>query len=103
MTHDEMIAVLIAQKEGKAVQSISRYFIYNGAPCVIGDWADFPSHARPDFNGSIYRVKPSPSVLWVNEYADGSGGYGYRTKQQAEKSPSQSFSRAAVKFIEVIE
>lgn len=59
MTIDEMISVLTAAKEGKAIEwrckTGNRPEWYAGAPA----W-DFCQHD--------YRVKPEPREIWVNEY-----------------------------------
>lgn len=61
MTHDEMIAVIKAHKEGKRIQ-------YNDD----GQWRDCPGNDPGWYFGSIsYRVKPEPPKpldVWVNQY-----------------------------------
>lgn len=58
MTHDEIIAVVQAHKEGKVIQSKLRrkeLEWYDTAP----SW---------DFHNFDYRVKPEPREWWVNKY-----------------------------------
>lgn len=52
MTHDEMIAVILAHKEGKKIECMTT----DG-----GNWMD----AGPDWNfqACIYRVKPDPKTV----------------------------------------
>lgn len=94
MSHDEMIALIQAHKEGKEIQ----YF--RG-----GDWRNIRS-ISPDasFNFGIYnyRIKPEePKVIWVNEY----DGYyvAHDDKDYAHKNSGNNVIRAAVKYQEVIE
>lgn len=60
MTHDEMIEVIQAHKEGKAIQVKHSSFTY--------DWADI---SNPNFNFLewVYRVKPEPKPDVVGYYS----------------------------------
>ena len=61
MTHDEIIAVIQAHKEGKAIQIKT-----SGR-----DWSDWCDCTNPSWNFATcdYRVKPAePREWWVNEY-----------------------------------
>lgn len=65
MTHDEMIAVIQADKDGIAVQS--RW---------IGDSDDSWIHGKTgrfiwDFSEYEYRIKPEPRSLWVVRFQSG--------------------------------
>lgn len=51
MTHDDMIAVLQAQKDGKALQ----YHIRNVAGCT---WGDVPRGEMLNFVKKVYRINP---------------------------------------------
>lgn len=55
MTHDEMIAVIQAAKEGKTIQIKGN---------ISGEWND-ASGCRFNFVQCQYRIKPEPLVLWV--------------------------------------
>lgn len=66
MTHDEMIAVIAAHKEGKQIECKTKQI-------EDARWVD-PCHLRKgDFNfgGFDYRIKPEPLVLWAAFYPDG--------------------------------
>ncbi len=62
MTHDEMIAVIQAHKDGKQIQ----YYSTNQQ-----QWFD---EKQPDwaFEQAVYRVKPEPRVFYAYEEPDGS-------------------------------
>ena len=61
MTHDEMIAVIAAHRDGKAIQFSSRY---SGQSMPWGDYTiDGPSW---NFSAYDYRIKPEPLECWVN-------------------------------------
>jgi hypothetical protein len=55
MTHDEMIAVIEAHKNGKIIQ----YQRFNG---LFADTAGDPSW---NFNCETYRIKPEPMVIFA--------------------------------------
>jgi len=55
MTHDEMIAVIQAHKEGKTIEfSYKAYMVKHWAVSVTPQW---------DFSHYDYRAKPEPRVL----------------------------------------
>ncbi len=54
MTHDEMIAVIAAHKDGKTIQIKGN---------ISGEWNDADS-PRFNFVQCTYRIKPEPLVLW---------------------------------------
>jgi hypothetical protein len=67
MTHDEMIEVIQAHKDGKVIQRRSR-----------GALSDtFKNRIRTDhtmdFFRNEFRVKPEPKEYWLVPYLDGSG------------------------------
>lgn len=74
MTHDEMIAVIQADKEGKRIQ-LSRKGL-NAWITIIAK--------NPQFNFELYdyRIKPEPLVLWAAFYPDG-GLQAVRTTEAA--------------------
>ena len=59
---DHMIAVLMAAKEGKAIQSSCHPYSDNDV-----HWRDSP---KPSWNWAMfdYRVKPEPRRVWLNFY-----------------------------------
>lgn len=57
MTHDEMIAVIQAHKEGKQIQKRAKSFSQNGWYAVSLDGFNF--------NLYEYRIKPDPQVIYV--------------------------------------
>jgi hypothetical protein len=63
MTHDEMIEVIQAHKDGKVIQLQG----------LQRDWIDVPRTPDWDFPNIIYRVKPEPKEYWLLPYLDGSG------------------------------
>lgn len=62
MTHDEMIAVIQAQRDGKGIQAKS---YLAGAY-----WHDI-SYSGFDFGNYEYRVKPEPRYFWIVAPKDG--------------------------------
>ena len=89
MTHDEMIAVIQAHKEGKEVE---------WRPTGAERWR----LATPlwDFDTCEYRIKPEPKTIWVNEYDD--DGYIYNNEQNAKRSAAGHALRVAVEYQEVV-
>lgn len=59
MTHGEMIAVIAAHRDGKAIQFCSFD--------MGGEWRD-ADHPAWDFANYNYRIKPEPREWWVNTY-----------------------------------
>jgi hypothetical protein len=62
MTHDEMIEVIQAHKDGKVIQ-----FKRN---CGVCDWTSLAKVKSPHWNFSAvkYRVKPEPKEYWLVPY-----------------------------------
>jgi len=102
MTHDEMIAIIQAHKDGKEIQ-IKRL--------SEGGWYGRLSPAyttRLDFTRYEYRIKPEPKVIWVNEYDDLMTGHNSESSavdgvKCADGSNALDAVRIAVKYIEVID
>ena len=97
MTHDEMIAVIAAHKEGKEIQ-----FKFKNLP----DWEKCREPIW-DFHAFDYRVKPEPRepmVIWVNEYKNGFTGFQYSSLEKALQGRNPESSCIATrKFIEAPE
>jgi hypothetical protein len=64
MTHDEMIEVIQAHKDGKVIQ-----FKRN---CGVCDWTSLAKVKSPHWNFSAvkYRIKPMPKEYWLVPYTD---------------------------------
>jgi len=90
MTHDEIIAVVTAHRDGAEVE----YQHYGG------QWR-FVNTPLWEFAGCNYRAKPEPIVRWVNIYPH-SKSYGYETKQAADSSAGQSRIRC-IKMVEEVQ
>ena len=101
MTHDEMIAVIQAHKDGKTIQVRGK-----GRP----KWHD---RTRPswDFDSCDYRVKPEPRVAYFAEYTNPYGGNvltqgRFDTKEDLQKTLDSWAVRPTyriVKFVEVLD
>ena len=89
MTHDEMIAVLVAHRDGKVIQREDK------------DTWRFAPNPTWNFGSYNYRVKPEPRVVFINEYAYGLGVNHYKSKNEAKESAGRH--SGTVKFIEVFE
>lgn len=72
-TPDEMMAVIRAIKDGKAIQ-----FYSHGKNKFLTSGQEHPS-----FLECHYRVKPQPIERWVNVYGN-STTYTYASKEQAD-------------------
>lgn len=96
MSHDEMIAVIAAHKEGKMIQCKQSW-----------GWTDVPTPMF-HFSDFTYRIKPEPRqprVIWRNEYPGGKGTIcrgTYETKEKASRASGDGCI-GQVKFVEVIE
>ncbi len=79
MTHNEMIEVIQAHRDGKKIQAKS----------ILIDWHDTVLN-QPSWNFDVYdyRIKPEPREWWVNVYPDGDS-YWYETKEAADKQTSK--------------
>lgn len=58
MTHDEMIEVIQAHKEGKAIER-------DDLLCVGTEWERMPRDGKFNFATFRYRVKPEPFECWA--------------------------------------
>lgn len=94
MTHDEMVEVILAHKDGKEIQE--RYTTSESWSPFAGSWF---------FDCIMYRVKPEPKVIWVNEYKHGAVAV-YKNKIDATTATTAGnygdMMRVAVKYQEVI-
>lgn len=89
MTHDEMIAVIQAHKDGKQVQ-------YRRLSMGEDDWLDLPDPAW-DFSCSNYRIKPEPLILWAEYKHNGKLLTVYESAQEPK------YGGTLKKFVEVTE
>ena len=89
MTHDEMIAVITAHKEGKAIECSLKGF--NAWLPMLNGW---------DFSAFNYRIKPGPIEMWVNAYPSGAL-HRYRSEHDAREHAHESAERIAVHLREV--
>lgn len=89
MTHDEMIEVIAAHRDGKQIECLQ----------ISGDWR--VTHS-PLFNFSdyTYRIKPAPIEGWVNQY-DGWFGDVHSTPEAAILFSGPDALRTAVHLREV--
>ena len=94
MTHDEMIEIVNAIRDGKTVQ-------YRLKGCVDHWWTDSVHGALPNFGTFDYRAKPVPMEIWVNVYGPGSH-MSYSSRDAATRLRSVNCLRTA-KFVEVVE
>lgn len=74
MTIDEMIAVLQAAKEGKAIQARLRNSPTDQWEVVSPSW----NFAQCDF-----RIKPTPREWWINFYEGNSPCHAFTTRYSA--------------------
>jgi hypothetical protein len=79
MTHDEMIAVIQAHKEGKKLECKCKAIVHDG-------WVSAPVPLF-DFHRFDYRVKPEPRVVegWTKECFSRNGGWSF-VVHQGEKT-----------------
>jgi hypothetical protein len=92
MTHDEMIAVIQAHKDGKIIQGRSQI---EHKPA----WCDRDKRfLNFDFSLYDYRVKPEPMVVYVNKKKPC-----YAYTQNEVDSGSLQCSKDFTKFVEVLE
>lgn len=88
----ELLPVIQAWAEGKAVQCRGRYCSDNWGDSTCPTWRD-------DFD---YRIKPEPREWWVNVYPGDSAGNLHNTKEHAD-SHSSDRRIACIKVREVME
>lgn len=103
MSHDEMIAVIQADKEGKSIQASRKGGMATGSP---RDWFMVISQDGViEFNFELYdyRIKPQPIVLWGVYNHDTFLGI-YNKKGHAEDAMSVMIGNITLKkFVEVTE
>ena len=89
MTHDEMIAVIQAHRDGKAIQYRHK----------CSEWSPAP---QPNWNFSAYdyRIKPEPLECWVNVYPQGVPSI-WGSEQDAKRTAGSNAARIAVHMKEV--
>ena len=92
-TIDEAIEILQAMKAGKKIQ-------YSNPERE--HWANYISMSLPNFQHFLYRIKPEPKEIWVNEYATGDPVV-HSTEKDARKCALPGVHRVAVRYREVIE
>ena len=63
MTHDEMIAVITAEKEGKVIEQLNY---------VRNTWSIKPASQPFNFCAHGYRIKPEPREWWIGILTDNS-------------------------------
>lgn len=80
MTHDEMIAVIAAHRDGKQIECNATENEKDPAGWLIATHLD--DDRLFDFGGFDYRIKPEPLVLWAAFYPDG-GLQAVRTTEAA--------------------
>ena len=93
MTHDEMIEVIAAHRNGKKIQKGLQYAIKNAAPFEDSFKLDWQECCNPlwAFDRSVYRVKPEPPHCYGHIYEDGSFGFStFIDRQSAEEHPYDS-------------
>jgi hypothetical protein len=92
MTHDEMIAVIQAHKDGKLIECRGKEFI---------SWS--PAHNPAwDFRGYDYRIKPEPRRIWVNYYGNDDYGNACLSRENADRECRVIASRLdCIEFVEV--
>jgi hypothetical protein len=83
MTHDEMIKVIAAHRDGADVEFQDR----------SGPWS---STVKPlwDFLHNQYRVKTEPLICWANVYSTGAPLFHY-TKEEADANSMPNRIRCA--------
>ena len=95
MTHDEMIAVIQAHKEGKQIECT-----FKDVPSENWGYAgEQPSWA---FNTYKYRVKPEPLVLYLNVHDNDSMSW-HSSMAAALSATCRGDKRTAVKMVEADE
>jgi hypothetical protein len=92
MTHDEMIAVIAAHKDGKTVQ----------VRCKGSDreWG-YTSGPYWNFADCDYRIKPEPLEYWVNTYKNSVYNALHPTEDSAKAAANEDTIRIAVHMKEV--
>jgi hypothetical protein len=92
MTHDEMIAVIAAHRDGKTIQYCRAH---------RENWVDIESDPVWDFQFSDYRIKPEPLECWVNTYKNSIYNALHPTEDSAKAAANEDTIRVAVHMKEV--
>lgn len=94
MTHDEMIAVIQAHKDGKKIRR---------RPRGIYIWSDYAGGGF-DFVSFEYEIKPEPMEIWakVKEYSGGHREFNFLAHSADEGKIDHNGFRT-VKFREVLD
>lgn len=87
---DEMIAVLQAIKDKKAIE----YRVIG-----VSEWRETHA-ANLNFCDIEYRVKPEPKVLWVNEHIYGAAVYTEKFTAIKRANGDITVLRTAVRYVE---
>lgn len=92
MTHQEMIDVIQAHKDGKQIQ-------FQAGGCLL--WIDVQDNDPSwDFNSCNYRIKPEPRRFWLNVYPDTRI---YKVHLSLQSATENKSKRIPVETIEVVE
>jgi len=97
MTNDEMIAVLIADKEGKEIQARS----LNANSVIWKDMMNSPGWFFGDFDYRVKPVEPIITLLDIHTYADSCDCIPAGSVPNALKGNHTDWVRARVNFIEL--
>lgn len=87
--------IMKAYAEGKIIQ------FYD----TVGKrWEDLGGHVEFDHPPHLFRIKPEPRVVWINEYTDGFGNWHYSSVEEATEQGEESKKYLrTIKFVEVVE
>jgi len=96
VTHDEMIEVIQAHKEGKEIQCRLKDPSLDEMGWLTKGGDTF------NFTDYIYRIKPEPKEIWVNEHRQ-AVDIGYSSREEAVNHAYWDAERVAVHYKEVIE
>ena len=90
MTHDEMIAVIKAHRDGKSIQSRSRN-------STDDSWYLCERTPTWNFGAYDYRVKPEKQVMYVNVY-EGSDCFSYKSREESDRQAWEKKRIACVRI-----
>lgn len=97
MTHDEMISVIQAHKDGKTIQFRPK------TPSSSGWGLVTDPEALLNFTKYEYRVAHRRHEVWINEYPDGLCHSASYPSEESAKRGAGSYALQAVHFREVME
>lgn len=103
MSPEGMIAVIVAQSQGKTIEARNLYLVAKG----VVNWIE-PEHLEYgfDFIGWEYRIKREPReprVIWVNEYDSGCRWGMPALSEKCAREHKGANAIGTRKFIEVTE